>query len=261
MVTCSVTALRRSFASSVEAPRSDSSSANISSTSRWSSSRISITSRCWSGIGRLLVRLAAARALPTTVSGDALDPLTLRAARPGTAGDELECRPRADRLPRPPAPRRGRHAGGAVLHRRQRRELPDGGTGAGDRGARRGRAHPPLRAGARRLAAPVVAALGARRRRRLLRVRARGDRPAARDRGGLRGRGRGPARELPRRPRVGLRRGLRALRPRRGGGHGGLGGVGGRGGGRGGGGGGIREGGRGGPPPPLRHHRPPPPPP
>ena len=50
--------------------------------------------------------------------------------------------------------------------------------------------------------------MGARRRRRVLRVRARGDRPAARHRGRLRRRPRGPAGELPRRPRVGLRRRL-----------------------------------------------------
>src|SRR3954471_17851150 len=55
MVTCSVTVLRRDRPSSVEAPRSDSSCANISSTSRWSCSRTSITSRCWSDIVRLLI--------------------------------------------------------------------------------------------------------------------------------------------------------------------------------------------------------------
>ena len=59
---------------------------------------------------------------------------------------------------------------GALLHAGQRRALPRGRRGARHRRARRRRAHPPLHAGARGLAAPLVAPLGARRRRRLLRA-------------------------------------------------------------------------------------------
>ena len=60
-------------------------------------------------------------------------------------------------------------------------------------------------------------ALRPRRPRRVLRVRARGDRPAARHRGGLHPRARGPDGEPPRAARVGLRRRLGPLprRPRR----------------------------------------------
>ena len=59
---------------------------------------------------------------------------------------------RAHRLPPPPAPRRGRHDRGALLHRGERRPLPRGRRGGGDRRARRLRAHPPLHPGARDLA-------------------------------------------------------------------------------------------------------------
>ena len=82
--------------------------------------------------------------------------------------------PDADRLPRPPAPRRAPSTTRrALLHPRQRRALPRGGRRARDRRARRRRAHLPLHAGARRLGAPVLAPLRGRRPRRLLRVRAR----------------------------------------------------------------------------------------
>ena len=64
----------------------------------------------------------------------------------------------------------------ALLHRRQCRALPRGGRRARDRGAGSVRAHPPLRAVARRLDAPVVPALGRRRRGRVRRLPAR--RPA-----------------------------------------------------------------------------------
>ena len=103
----------------------------------------------------------------------------------------------------------------ALLHRRERRALPRGGGGARHRRAGRRGAHPPVHAGAGRVGAPVVAQMGARRRRRLLRVRPRADRPAARHRGRLRRRPRGPDRTLPRRARLGLRRRLGPLRPRR----------------------------------------------
>ena len=88
---------------------------------------------------------------------------------------------RADRLPRPPAPRRPDETPAEhVLHRRQRRALPRGGGGARDRGARASAEHVyRFTPGARRLAAPAVARQRARRHRRLLRVRARGDRPAS----------------------------------------------------------------------------------
>ena len=65
---------------------------------------------------------------------------------------------------------------------------------------------------------PWYRALGARRPRRLLRVRARADRPAARHRGRLPARPRGPAGEPARRPAVGLRGRLGPLPARRGGG-------------------------------------------
>ena len=89
-------------------------------------------------------------------------------------------------------PRRRR----AALHRRERRPLPDGGHRARDRGARRLRAHLPLLRRAGRLGAPVLAPQARRRPRRLLRVRARRDRPAARHRGRLRAGARGPHGEL-----------------------------------------------------------------
>ena len=75
--------------------------------------------------------------------------------------------------------------------RGQRRALPRRGERARHRRAGRLRAHLPLRAGARGLAAPLLGAVRARRPRRLLRVRARADRPAAGHRGGLRARRRG----------------------------------------------------------------------
>ena len=78
-------------------------------------------------------------------------------------------------------------------------------------GAGRGRARPPLHRRAGRLGAPVLARVGSRRHRRLLRLRARGDRPAARHRGRLRPRPRGPDGEPARVARLGLRRRLGAL--------------------------------------------------
>ena len=67
--------------------------------------------------------------------------------------------PRADRLPRPPAPRRRRgDAGRALLHRRQRRALPRRSpTERGIEELGRRRARLPLHPGARRLAARAVA--------------------------------------------------------------------------------------------------------
>ena len=102
-------------------------------------------------------------------------------------------RPVLTELPRPPAPGRPGRPGDvrrAGLHGRERRALPDRGQRARDRGARRLRAHLPLLRRPGRLAAPVLALAGGRRPRRLLRVRARRDRPAAGDRGRLRGRAR-----------------------------------------------------------------------
>ncbi|CAA9492900.1 MAG: Histidinol-phosphatase, partial [uncultured Solirubrobacteraceae bacterium] len=117
----------------------------------------------------------------------------------------------AHRLPRPPAPGRARHARRALLHARQRGALPDGGRRARGRGAGRRGAHLPLHRRPRRLAAPVLADPRARRPRPLLPLRPRGDRPAARHRGGLRRGARGPPREPPRGARVGLRGRLGAL--------------------------------------------------
>ena len=103
-----------------------------------------------------------------------------------------------------------------LLHPGERRALPRGGVRARDRGAGRGRAHPPLRAGPRRLDAPVVAAMGPRRPRRVLRVRARADRPQAGHRGRLRAGPRGPDGHPARRARLGLRGRLGPLPARRG---------------------------------------------
>ena len=66
--------------------------------------------------------------------------------------------------------------------------------------------------------APLVPALGPRRPRRLLRLRPRGHRPAARHRGRLPARARGPARQPARRAPLGLRGRLAPLPARRGGG-------------------------------------------
>ena len=111
--------------------------------------------------------------------------------RARTRSAVLESRRDAHRLPRPPAPRRARHDRRAVLHARERRALPGRRERARDRRAGGLRARLPLRTGARRLEAPVLAGERARGPRRLLRVRARADRPAAGDRGGLRARRRG----------------------------------------------------------------------
>ena len=127
----------------------------------------------------------------------------------------------ANRLPRPSAARRGRHDRGRLLHRGERRSLPRGGVRGGNRRARRLRAHPPLHPVARHLAASVLGRAGARRPRRLLRLRRR--HPAeARDRDGLRRRARGPDRGRARRARVRLRDRLGPLRARPGGGLGGV---------------------------------------
>ncbi|CAA9481218.1 MAG: Histidinol-phosphatase, partial [uncultured Solirubrobacteraceae bacterium] len=120
----------------------------------------------------------------------------------------------ADRLPRPPAARRGRRDGRAPLHARQRGALPRGGRGPRDRRAGRRRAHPSLHPVPRGLAAPVVPAVGDRRPRRLRALRARGDRPQARPRGRLPPRTRGQAGQPARPLRLGLRHRLGALRRR-----------------------------------------------
>ena len=78
------------------------------------------------------------------------------------------------------------------------------------RRARRGRAHLPLHPGAGHLAPRDVARHAARRPRRLLRVRARGDRPQAGHRGRLRPRPRGPHGRAAGRARLGLRRRARS---------------------------------------------------
>ena len=111
----------------------------------------------------------------------------------------------ADRLPRPPAPGRADDTTGrALLHRRQRRALPRGRRGARDRGAR---AWPSTSTASPRRSTSGSTRSGAqnahRRPRRLLRVRARGDRPAARHRGRLRPRPRGPDGEPARRRTTG----------------------------------------------------------
>ena len=124
--------------------------------------------------------------------------------------------PRADRLPRPPAPRRHRgDARRALPHRRQRRALPRGGRGARHRGARGRRARLPLHA---RRSTSGSTSSGARRRDdldALLRVRARRDRPEARDRGRLHPGPRGPHGASCSAARLRLRRRLDPLRRRR----------------------------------------------
>ncbi|CAA9476331.1 MAG: Histidinol-phosphatase, partial [uncultured Solirubrobacteraceae bacterium] len=120
----------------------------------------------------------------------------------------------ADRLPRPPAPGRAGHPVRAALHRGQRRALPHGGHRAGHRGARRVGARLPLHPGARRLGPRALARERPRRPRRLLRLRPRGDGPAARHRGRLHPGPRGPHGRAARGPAVGLRPGLHPL-PRR----------------------------------------------
>ena len=119
---------------------------------------------------------------------------------------------RADRLPRPPAPGRAGHAGGASTSRPATPSAtarPPRSTGSQELGVAEHVYRFTRRAGG--LGAPVLARVGARRPRRLLRLRARGDRPAARDRGRLRPRPRGPDREPARGARLGLRGRLGAL--------------------------------------------------
>ncbi|MBX5441371.1 MAG: 2-C-methyl-D-erythritol 2,4-cyclodiphosphate synthase [Solirubrobacteraceae bacterium] len=137
-----------------------------------------------------------------------------RADRPAAGRYRLTAH--ADRLPRPPAPRRARHRRGSVPHGRQRRALPRRRDGARHRRARRLRARVPLPPGAVGLGSRPVAPRGARRPRRVLRVRARGDRPAPGHRGRLHPRARGPDGDAPGGARLGLRGGLGPLPRRRG---------------------------------------------
>ena len=97
---------------------------------------------------------AWSRRRPTTSrSRRAADLRARRGARPVLTDYHVHLRPDEDGLD-----------GRALLHGGERRPLPRGGRGARHRGARRGRAHPPLRAVARDLVARLVSPLGARRR-------------------------------------------------------------------------------------------------
>ena len=134
--------------------------------------------------------------------GAAGEPQGHDAARPARGRGDPASRD-ADRLPRPPAPRRGRHAPPEATSPPRTpsataRPRPSAGS--------RSWAWPSTSTASRRRStsgAPLVAALGARRPRRLLRVRARADRPAARHRGRLRARPRGPDGEPARRRATG----------------------------------------------------------
>ena len=114
------------------------------------------------------------------------DPARPRGRRAAAAASD------ADRLPRPPAPGRAGHPAEHYFTAANAERYREAADGARDRRARRLRAHLPLPRRAGRVAPPVLAAERGRRPRRVRRVRARGDRPAARHRGGLRPRPRGP---------------------------------------------------------------------
>ena len=173
---------------------------------RSSSARSTWTTRCWAVPPT--TRRSSRRSAGGCGSSSRRRPTSRSRCRTTCDAPRSPC---ADRLPRPPAPGRAARTPPRASSRPRTR------SATASRGQERGIAelgvaehiyrfhqalevwdHPFWRAGGRRP-------------RPLLRVRARGDRPEARDRGRLRGRSRGPDGDPARGPRLGLRRRLRPL--------------------------------------------------